>query len=64
MEMDVIVCGYLPEDEVYICRTYMDAPDVDGYVFIPSGWQLMSGDFIKVKITGSEGYDLVGEVVN
>lgn len=64
MEMNVIVCGYLPEDEVYICRTYMDAPDVDGYIFIPSDWQLMSGDFIKVKVTGSEGYDLVGEVVN
>ena len=63
-EMDVIVDGYLPEDSVYICRTYMDAPDVDGYVFVTSGWNLMSGDFIKVKITGSDGYDLVGDVVN
>ena len=63
-EFDVIVEGYLPEDEVYICRTYMDAPDVDGYVFVTSGWNLMSGDFIKVKITGSDGYDLVGDVVN
>ena len=57
-EMDVIVDGYLPEDSVYICRTYMDAPDVDGYVFVETDWQLMSGDFIKVKITGSDGYDL------
>lgn len=63
-EMDVIVDGYLPEDDVYICRTYMDAPDVDGYVFVKTGWQLMSGDFIKVKITGSDGYDLAGDVVN
>lgn len=64
MEFDVIVEGYLPEDEVYICRTYMDAPDVDGYVFVTSDWNLMSGDFIKVEITGSDGYDLVGDVVN
>ncbi|MCI9077510.1 MAG: 30S ribosomal protein S12 methylthiotransferase RimO [Lachnospiraceae bacterium] len=63
-EMDVIVDGYLPEDGVYICRTYMDAPDVDGYVFVKTGWQLMSGDFIKAKITGSDGYDLVGDVVS
>lgn len=63
-EMDVIVDGYLPEDDVYICRTYMDAPDVDGYIFVKTGWQLMSGDFIKVKITGSDGYDLAGDVVN
>lgn len=63
-EMDVIVDGYLPEDNVYICRTYMDAPDVDGYIFVKTGWQLMSGDFIKVKITGSDGYDLAGDVVN
>lgn len=62
-EMDVIVDGYLPEDEVYICRTYMDAPDVDGYVFVATDWQLMSGDFIKVKITGSEEYDLTAEII-
>ncbi len=42
----------------------MDAPDVDGYVFVKTDWQLMSGDFIKAKITGSDGYDLVGDVVN
>ncbi len=62
-ELDVIVDGYLPEDEVYICRTYMDAPDVDGYVFVNTNWQLVSGDFIKVKITGSKEYDLIGEVI-
>ncbi len=63
-EMDLIVEGYLPEDEVYICRTYMDTPDVDGYVFVETNWQLMSGDFIKARITGSEGYDLTGEVID
>lgn len=62
-EMDLIVDGYLPEDEVYICRTYMDAPDVDGYVFVATDWQLMSGDFIKARITGSDKYDLTGEII-
>lgn len=62
-QMDVITEGYLPEEEVYICRTYRDAPDVDGYVFVSTDWQLMSGEFIKVEITGSDGYDLAGEVL-
>jgi len=62
-KLDVIVDGYLPDDGVYICRTYMDAPDVDGYVFADTDWQLMSGDFIKVEITGSDGYDLTGRAV-
>lgn len=62
-QMDVITEGYLPEEEVYICRTYRDAPDVDGYVFVSTDWQLMSGEFIKVEITGSDGYDLAGEIL-
>ena len=62
-QMDVITEGYLPEEEVYICRTYRDAPDVDGYVFVSTDWQLMSGEFIKEEITGSDGYDLAGEVL-
>ena len=62
-DMDVMVEGYLPDDGVYICRTYMDAPDVDGYVFVSTDWNLMSGDFIKVEIVGSDQYDLIGEVV-
>ncbi len=62
-DMDVMVEGYLPDDGVYICRTYMDAPDVDGYVFVSTDCNLMSGDFIKVEIVGSDQYDLIGEVV-
>jgi len=53
----------LPGESVYIARTYMDAPEVDGYVFVRSEWNLMSGDFITVKITGAKGYDLIGEIV-
>lgn len=52
----------LPEGEMYIARTYMDAPEVDGYVFVRSKWNLMSGDFITVKVIGADGYDLIGEI--
>ncbi len=62
--LDVMVEGRLPEDGVYITRTYMDAPEVDGYVFVASDWNLMSGDFLTVKITGADEYDLIGEIVD
>jgi ribosomal protein S12 methylthiotransferase len=60
---EVMVEGYLPDEGVYIARTYMDAPDVDGYVFVPTDQKLMSGDFIFVRITQAQGYDLIGEVI-
>ena len=41
----------------------MDAPDVDGYVFLESDWNLMSGDFVTVNIVGAKEYDLIGEPV-
>lgn len=62
-EFSVMVEGSLPDEGVYIARTYMDAPEVDGYVFVRSEWNLMSGDFITVKVVGAEGYDLIGEIV-
>ena len=48
---------------VYVGRTYMDAPSVDGYVFVNTDMNLMSGDFINVKITDFNEYDLIGEPV-
>ena len=51
-------------EDVYVGRTYMDAPGVDGYVFIKTDRNLMSGDFIDVKITDFNEYDLIGEPVN
>ena len=60
---DVMIEGYLPDDDVYIARTYMDAPDVDGFVFIETDWKLMSGEFVTVRITGSDRYDLIGEII-
>lgn len=61
---DVMIEGSLPEEGVYIARTYMDAPEVDGFVFIESDWNLMSGDFVKVQISEARGYDLLGTIIN
>jgi len=62
-ELEVVVDGYLYEDEMYACRSYMDAPDIDGMVFVKSDEELLSGDFIKVKITDCNEYDLMGEII-
>lgn len=61
--MEVMIEGRLPEEGVYIARTYMDAPDIDGYVFVESDWNLISGDFLTVEIIGADEYDLIGKVV-
>lgn len=61
---EVMIEGRLPDEGVYIARTYMDAPDVDGYVFIQSDYNLDSGDFVKVEITRSDEYDLIGEILD
>lgn len=50
------------EEHVYVGRTYMDSPNVDGYVFVHTQIMLMSGDFVNVEITGSADYDLIGEI--
>lgn len=61
--MKVLIEGKLPEENVYIGRTYRDAPNVDGYCFVSCPYELMSGDFVNVKITEAKEYDLVGEVI-
>lgn len=63
-QYDVLIEGKIAEEEnVYIGRTYMDAPQVDGFIFINSSEELMSGDFVKAKVTGAKGYDLIGELI-
>ncbi|MBQ7765821.1 MAG: 30S ribosomal protein S12 methylthiotransferase RimO [Lachnospiraceae bacterium] len=54
--------GRIAGEDAYIARTYMDAPGVDGYLFINTTKELMSGDFAYVRITGSNEYDLIGEL--
>lgn len=62
-ELDVMVEGKATGENVYVSRSYRDAPDVDGYVFFHADEELMSGDFVKVRITGALEYDLTGEMI-
>lgn len=62
--LEVIIEGQAAdEDALYVGRSYMDAPGVDGYVFIKSEEELMSGDFARVRITKALEYDLIGELI-
>ncbi|MCI6165701.1 MAG: 30S ribosomal protein S12 methylthiotransferase RimO [Lachnospira sp.] len=60
--IDVMIEGYIPEDDTYVGRSYKDAPNVDGYVFVNADRQLMSGTIVNVCITGSTEYDLIGNI--
>lgn len=62
--VDAIIEGRIVGEDVYTARTYMDAPGVDGTLFIETRRELMSGDFVKAKITGSDQYDLVGVIAD
>ena len=61
--LDVIVEGYSPDDDVYVGRTYKDAPNVDGLVFLNCDYELISGTIGKVRIDEAGPYDLIGGVV-
>ncbi|MDO5131823.1 MAG: MiaB/RimO family radical SAM methylthiotransferase, partial [Eubacteriales bacterium] len=58
--LEAVVEGKIVGEDVYTARTYMDAPGVDGTLFIETGRELMTGDFLMVKVTGSDQYDLIG----
>ena len=60
--VSAMVEGKVADDDVYVARTYKDAPDVDGYLFVQTDRELMTGDFVQVRITGSHEYDLMGEL--
>lgn len=62
-EIEVIIEGKASDEDVYVGRSYMDAPSVDGYVFINSEEELMSGDFAKVRIVKTMEYDLIGDLI-
>lgn len=60
--LKVMIEGKVADEDVYVGRTYMDAPGVDGLIFVNADVPLMSGDFCRVKVTGAEDYDLIGEM--
>lgn len=61
-KLKVVIEGKLTDEDVYVGRTYMDIPDVDGCIFIKSDLTHISGDFVEVLVTDSSEYDLVGEL--
>jgi len=60
--LTVMVEGKVADEDVYVTRTYRDAPNVDGYLFLNTTANLMTGDFVKAIVTDSNEYDLIGEV--
>ncbi len=62
-ELLVMVEGQVAGENAYVCRTYRDAPDVDGYLFLNTAETLVSGDFARVRVTGALEYDLIGELI-
>ena len=57
-----MVEGKVADENAYVARTYADAPSVDGYLFLNTTQTLVTGDFVKARITGSLEYDLIGEI--
>ena len=60
--VDAMIEGKIADEDAYIARTYKDAPNVDGFLFINTSRELMTGDFVRVRITGAYEYDLIGEL--
>lgn len=62
-ELKVIIEGRLPDEDALVGRTYRDAASVDGYVFLDSSYEINSGEYVDVVITGCDSYDLIGEIL-
>lgn len=60
--LTAMIEGKVADENAYVARTYKDAPNVDGFLFINTDRELMTGDFVRVKITASYEYDLIGEL--
>lgn len=62
-ELLVMIEGRVDGENAYVGRTYRDAPEIDGYIFINTDEALMTGDFVRVRVTGAYEYDLIGEMI-
>lgn len=60
----VFIEGKVADENAYVGRTYGDAPGIDGYIFVNTGENLMTGDFVRVRVTGALEYDLIGEIAD
>lgn len=62
-ELYAFIEGKVADENAYVGRTYRDAPGIDGYIFINTEEELMTGDIVKVRVVGAYEYDLIGEIV-
>lgn len=60
--LTVMIEGKIADDDAYVARTYRDAPNVDGYLFLNTTATLVTGDLVKVLVTDANEYDLIGEM--
>ena len=58
--LKALITGYDEEEGRVILRSYMDSPEIDSFIFV-KGPERVSGDFVRVKVVDTEGYDLIGE---
>ena len=63
-ELLCMVEGSVADENAYVTRTYKDAPNVDGYLFLQTAETLMTGDFVRARVTGAMEYDLIGEMAD
>lgn len=63
-EILVMIEGKVADENAYVGRTYLDAPGVDGLIFVNTDRELISGDFARVKVSGAVDYDLIGGIVS
>lgn len=61
--LEVQIEGAIPEEEIYVARGYMDAPNVDGYVFVKAERGKLSGTILQARVVGAKGYDLIAEEI-
>ena len=62
-EVLVLIEGKVADEDAYVGRTYRDAPNVDGLIFVQTEEELVTGDFARVRVTGALDYDLIGELI-
>ena len=60
--LTVMIEGKVADEDTYVARTYRDAPNVDGYLFVNTTASLMTGDFVRVQVVDANEYDLIGEM--
>ena len=62
--LEVLIDGKIAGEDVYVGRTYRDLPGVDSNIFVEAPYEIMTGTFVKVRVTGASGYDLTGEIIH